>query len=220
MHLVMASSRPLPVPPPMARNYSPYDSPKYGDTHAFEDPYYSPYPYPPFTPGHMHEDVYDEPTTTLSGGTLLHKGFYDLLAMIPTPSPSRLFWGPPAAEPDPVVAGPRYEDIGPGGPNASGKPAVSGVPLSQNALALRKGRRISKDMVSRPTGFVYVLDPERVILSIVLTVVLHYSHLVHASDADQAEALLTRWGPDGMGKLGGQGLPDTRQTICTSHFGS
>jgi len=31
------------------------------------------------------------------------------------------------------------------------------------------------------------------------------SHLVHASDADQAEALLTRWGPDGLGKLGGQG---------------
>jgi hypothetical protein len=30
------------------------------------------------------------------------------------------------------------------------------------------------------------------------------SHLVHASDADQAEALLTRWGPDGLGKLGGQ----------------
>lgn len=31
-----------------------------------------------------------------------------------------------------------------------------------------------------------------------------YSHLVHASDADQAEALLTRWGPDGLGKLGGE----------------
>ena len=27
---------------------------------------------------------------------------------------------------------------------------------------------------------------------------------MHASDADQAEALLTRWGPDGLGKLGGQ----------------
>jgi len=26
---------------------------------------------------------------------------------------------------------------------------------------------------------------------------------VHASDADQAEAILTRWGPDGLGKLGG-----------------
>ena len=30
------------------------------------------------------------------------------------------------------------------------------------------------------------------------------SHLVHASDADQAEATLTRWGPDGVGKVGGQ----------------
>jgi protein-serine/threonine kinase len=29
------------------------------------------------------------------------------------------------------------------------------------------------------------------------------SHLVHASDADQLEALLSRWGPDGIGKLGG-----------------
>lgn len=29
------------------------------------------------------------------------------------------------------------------------------------------------------------------------------SHLVHASDADQAEALLSRWGPDGMGKIAG-----------------
>ncbi|KAJ6626318.1 hypothetical protein B0H10DRAFT_2303967 [Mycena sp. CBHHK59/15] len=37
-------------------------------------------------------------------------------------------------------------------------------------------------MVLRPTGFV---------------------RLVHASDADQAEALLTRLGPDGLGKLGG-----------------
>jgi hypothetical protein len=27
---------------------------------------------------------------------------------------------------------------------------------------------------------------------------------VHASDADQAEAILTRWGPDGLGKLGGE----------------
>jgi hypothetical protein len=30
---------------------------------------------------------------------------------------------------------------------------------------------------------------------------------VHASDADQAEALLTRWGPDGLGKLGGELSP-------------
>lgn len=35
---------------------------------------------------------------------------------------------------------------------------------------------------------------------------LGFSHLVHASDVDQLEALLTRWGPDGLGKLGGQGF--------------
>ncbi|KAJ8581448.1 hypothetical protein M405DRAFT_832424 [Rhizopogon salebrosus TDB-379] len=29
----------------------------------------------------------------LPAGTFLHKGFYDLLAMIPTPSPSRFLWG-------------------------------------------------------------------------------------------------------------------------------
>ena len=33
-----------------------------------------------------------------------------------------------------------------------------------------------------------------------------FRHLVHASDADQAEALLRRWAPDGMGKLGGEVL--------------
>ena len=33
--------------------------------------------------------------------------------------------------------------------------------------------------------------------------ILSHSHLVHASDSDQAHALLTRWGPDGQGKLGG-----------------
>jgi hypothetical protein len=32
------------------------------------------------------------------------------------------------------------------------------------------------------------------------------SHLIHASDANQLEALLIRWGPDGVGKLGGQFL--------------
>ncbi|KAG2146052.1 kinase-like domain-containing protein [Suillus bovinus] len=50
-----------------------------------------------------------------------------------------------------------------------------------NQATLKKGRRVTKALVSRPTGFL---------------------HLVHASDAGQAEALLTRWGPDGLGKLG------------------
>ncbi|KAJ7141466.1 hypothetical protein C8R44DRAFT_867086 [Mycena epipterygia] len=97
--------------------------------------------------------------------------------MIPTPSPSRLIWGVPAAE-DPGLAGPRYEEIRPLAPPPSGLAARQVSPQSTPA---RKTRRISKDMVSRPTGFV---------------------HLVHASDADQSEALLNRWGPDGMGELG------------------
>ncbi|KAG8213712.1 kinase-like domain-containing protein [Butyriboletus roseoflavus] len=48
-------------------------------------------------------------------------------------------------------------------------------------LAWSSPRKNTPVSISNPTGFV---------------------HLVHASDADQAEALLTRWGPDGMGKLG------------------
>ncbi|KAI6026172.1 hypothetical protein PISMIDRAFT_675290 [Pisolithus microcarpus 441] len=52
--------------------------------------------------------------------------------------------------------------------------------LVQTGDSREKVRKTSKDMVSHPAGFV---------------------HLVHASDADQAEALLTRWGPDGNGKL-------------------
>ncbi|KZT26729.1 kinase-like protein [Neolentinus lepideus HHB14362 ss-1] len=140
------------------------------DIYAYSNPYYS--PYPPFAP--RTEPTNSQPRAILPGGTLLHKGFYDLLSMIPTPSNSRLLWGGQADEP---VAGPRYEDIG---NNAYNAPAVSPAPISPPA-AVKRGRKISKDMVSKPTGFI---------------------HLVHASDADQAEALLRRWGPDGMGKLG------------------
>ncbi|KAG6903070.1 hypothetical protein C0995_006257 [Termitomyces sp. Mi166 len=135
------------------------------------DPQFTTYTYTSFVPQLPND--YDEPISSVPVGTFLHKGFYDLLAMIPTPSPSRLLWGtskPTSTAPDPIVAGPRYEDIGPG-PTKAASPAVY----------TKKGRRISKDMVSKPTGFV---------------------HLVHASDADQLEALLIRWGPDGLGKLG------------------
>ncbi|KAJ7268804.1 kinase-like domain-containing protein [Mycena haematopus] len=164
--------RPLPTPPTGPRA-SPYDEYRgqgdhRPDGYPFSGPYFAPYSYPqaPQLP------------TTLPGGTLLHKGFYDLLSMIPTPSPSRLIWGAPAAE-EPGLAGPRYEEIRPGVRPANGPARQASPPSSPPPV--RKARRISKDMVSRPTGFV---------------------HLVHASDADQFEALLSRWGPDGMGKLG------------------
>ncbi|KAK1236322.1 hypothetical protein PQX77_000438 [Marasmius sp. AFHP31] len=165
--------RPLPTPPGRNSQF-PYNYPLGRPSDLYPtNPYYSPYAHP--------DNAYDQPpSSALPAGTLLHKGFYDLLSMIPTPSPSRLLWNsqPPA---EPVVAGPRYEHIPPShaGPTFKGTPAPSSPPLSP--VTPRKGRRISKDMVSKPTGFV---------------------HLVHASDADQAEALLTRWGPDGLGKLG------------------
>lgn len=185
----MASSRrPLPSPPGLVQEhaYAAFrdDGEYMGMPAAYPfSAYVSPFPYsPPFS--RQPEVDYDEQqSNTLRGGTLLHQGFYDLLSLIPsTPSPSRLFWRG-AQNPEPV-AGPRYEDIAPDNVSAvkesplPSPPPPPGSPTSPKNL---KARRISKDMVSKPTNFM---------------------HLVHASDADQAEALLTRWGPEGQGKLG------------------
>ena len=106
----------------------------------------------------------DPPATTLPGGTLLHQGFYDLLSMIPTPSPSRLLWG--NQEPV-VVAGPRYEDLPPSRGNLvhNVHPPVIVPPVSP-PYSSKKGRRISKDMVSAPTGFVCVPYTLSVVLSV------------------------------------------------------
>ncbi|KAJ7647041.1 kinase-like domain-containing protein [Roridomyces roridus] len=141
-----AYSRPLPTPPTGPRG-SPFESYRGGQLDYRPDGYppsFAPYAYPQ-TP---------QSPTTLPGGTLLHKGFYDLLSMIPTPSPSRLMWGPPPEE-EPGLAGPRYEHIRPAAPPARGPPAGHAYPPSSPPVP-RKTRRISKDMVSRPTGFVFV----------------------------------------------------------------
>ncbi|CCM01470.1 uncharacterized protein FIBRA_03524 [Fibroporia radiculosa] len=171
-----------PGPPPGQQNYALQRDPlsaNVQDVYAYGNPYGSPYPHPSFPPHSIL--AHEEQSTTLRGGTLLHKGFYDLLSLIPsTPSPSRFFW---RDDPE-TIAGPKYEDMhssqtGPAVTPANYSPSpASPVPPVKNVV---RGRRISKDMVSKPTGFI---------------------HLVHASDADQAEALLTRWGPEGQGKLG------------------
>jgi protein-serine/threonine kinase len=115
-----------------------YDSPRNADLY---NPYFQPYPHNAFSSRPL--DAYEQQeTTSVPAGTFLHKGFYDLLSMIPTPSPSRLLWKAPAPPPETVLAGPRYEDM-----NAN---------TGTRAMP-KKGRRISKDMVSKPTGFVYVL---------------------------------------------------------------
>jgi protein-serine/threonine kinase len=140
-------SRPLPTPPGMPgegfwRNdyLDPMNDPG--------SPFYSFRPNPSF--GAASTAPFSDHPTTLRGGTILHKGFYDLLALIPsTPSPSRFFWPARPSQDSEPVAGPRYEEI------PSSPPPLQ-APSSPQPL-LRKGRRISKDMVSNPTGFVYVL---------------------------------------------------------------
>jgi len=141
--------RALPIPPgPPPAEYQNYHmlTPAGGlpDLYAYDNPYDSTYPYPPFVP---HIPNYDEQPTALRGGTLLHKGFYDLLSLIPsTPSPSRLFW---RDDPEPI-AGPKYEDLA---RTEFASAANASLPAKTS-----RGRKISKDMVSKPTGFVYVCD--------------------------------------------------------------
>jgi protein-serine/threonine kinase len=149
-------SRPLPTPPVPVYPLSGAD---HSDIYSsFANHYHSSNPHPPFglpSPTPRTDD--GPPPGTLRGGTLLHKGFYDLLALIPTPSPSRFLWGA-SADPGPeAVAGPRYEDL-PGHNNSllgNVAPPIANLP-SSGPVSPKKGRRISKDMVSKPMGFVYV----------------------------------------------------------------
>lgn len=158
-----ATRRPLPSPPSNARGYAALND---GDDYlgmpaAYPySAYVSPFSYPPPFSPQADADFSEPRNSTLRGGTLLHKGFYDLLSLIPsTPSPSRLFWrGGQNEEP---IAGPRYEEIPPDALTPT-KDSVQPLPQSPQASSSPppvknlKTRRISKDMVSKPTGFVYV----------------------------------------------------------------
>jgi protein-serine/threonine kinase len=156
------SYRPLPSPPFIGGGYFNYGEPRSSPAGSPDDPYTGRYGHPYSNSPAPGPDAYNyQQQSTLPGGTLLHKGFYDLLSYIPTPSPSRLLQGW-TSQPQ-VMAGPRYEQIGGAGPAAS--PAL-GLPSSpprafpiqptSPTLPARSGRRISKDMVSRPTNFVCV----------------------------------------------------------------
>ena len=146
-------SRPLPTPPVPVYPLSGTD---HNDIYSFDNPYQSSHPLFGL-PGPTPRTDDGPPPATLRGSTLLHKGFYDLLALIPTPSPSRFLWGASADPAPEAVAGPRYEDL-PGHNNSLlGKvpPPIVNLP-SSGPVSPKKGRRISKDMVSKPMGFVYV----------------------------------------------------------------
>ena len=148
--------RPLPTPPSPPGPVNPLGITDHD--HSYPPAYL---PRPDFrSPGPSLPLDEEQPAATLRGGTLLHKGFYDLLALIPTPSPSRILWGATAdPRPPDVVAGPRYEDL----PESNNVPSVKFVPPavslpSPGPVSSKKARRISKDMVSNPTGFMYVHD--------------------------------------------------------------
>lgn len=130
--------RPQFGPRPNQYQYQQPPSPS-NNIYSYNNLYFNSYAFPPHAS--RPPDIYEEPqTSSIPVGTILHKGFYDLLAMIPTPSPSRLLWRAPAP-PSPeqsILAGPRYEDL----------------PTNVIKSSPKKGRRVSKDMVSKPTGFV------------------------------------------------------------------
>jgi protein-serine/threonine kinase len=98
-------SRPLPTPPVPVYPLSGAD---HNDIYSsFANHYHSSNPHPPFglpSPTPRTDD--GPPPGTLRGSTLSHKGFYDLLALIPTPSPSRFLWGESADPALEAVAGP------------------------------------------------------------------------------------------------------------------
>lgn len=155
--------RPLPVPPNTRYEAGPgmpflvhnvySNTPK-----SSADIYANPMHYVPGTPITYHPATQASPATQaeqggssfLLGGAMLHKGFYDLLAMIPTATASRFLWGQgPPKDDTAVVAGPRYENIPPRSP-----PAAAASPNPNTIATPRKGRRLSKDMVSKPMNFV------------------------------------------------------------------
>ena len=143
--------RPLPTPPVAA----PYRvEPDHNDMYSFANRYHDLHPYPSQFVAMPPPSQFDVPTPSLRGGTLLHKGFYDLLSMIPTPSPSRLLWGNQDSQQP--IAGPRYEELPAQKLDTPSRSPATGPPPNTSPLSPpRRGRRISKDMVSKPTGFVY-----------------------------------------------------------------
>ena len=155
--MAYTSRRPLPTPPLNTYGVSDYNGGQRSPVSSADayHPYYiqNAWSYPPFfMPYRPQED--DAPRTTLPGGTLLHQGFYDLLALA-TPVASRFFGFAGNNTASQLNAGPRYEDIEPGElPKVVD--TARDVPASPpNApTPLKKGRRIAKDMIGTPTGFV------------------------------------------------------------------
>ena len=158
-----------------------------------------PFPRPEYrSPGPNLPVDEERPAATLRGGTLLHNGFYDLLA----PQRNRKGDGvgiSASADPPPdAVAGSRYDDIV---DQIMPVPSTIPRPLSVYHPLARCHQR-------RQGVIVKTWDLNlRVLCTFTITTHSHLfsstspSHLVRTSDAGRAGALLTRLSPDGLGKL-------------------
>ncbi|GAA6050332.1 hypothetical protein JCM3770_002967 [Rhodotorula araucariae] len=119
-----------------------------------------------------------------SSGILVHSGFWDLLAATGSRfySPSRLRMGVANGAPKPFSPGTPGSGSDPFAREMGAAPQLAGDAGARAAVrAAKQKKRIIVDMIGRPKDF---------------------AHAVHASDADQAMALLTRWHRDGQGKVG------------------
>ncbi|GAA5839250.1 hypothetical protein JCM11251_006018 [Rhodosporidiobolus azoricus] len=118
-----------------------------------------------------------------SSSILLHAGFWDLLAATGSKfyGPQQrvgIANGPPTPwSPASTAFDPFAREMGATVEVTSSSPAAGAT----EATVAKKKKRISVDMVGEPQQF---------------------QHAVHASDADQAEALMLRWHADRQGKVG------------------
>lgn len=126
---------------------------------------------------------------------LVHSGFWNILAA----TGSRFYGAPPGRVEDTFDQG--YLGLNAGaakGPIGDSRRAVTSPVVCGNE-AVRK-KRVAVGMIGRPTGFAFVVPSFSLATS---ETDASSSHLCHASDAEQAEDILRRWGQDenGVGKL-------------------
>jgi len=114
------------------------------------------------------------------------------------------YYSSPAASYSPVP----YRSDAPGAFKTIRTGAIGAGQIDYGANRLRKvagGVRISKDSISAPSNFqsvgVLFLPSRFHVESYSYFLVFVRRHILHASDADQAEELLMRWSAEGVGKV-------------------
>ncbi|GAA6001450.1 serine/threonine-protein kinase [Rhodotorula paludigena] len=190
----LGASRPLPSQDEQTSFMPPRNLPAQPAPH----PAHIPPTAPPFasmsrSPPRQTHKLPDPPPATnsrlplpTSSSILVHSGFWDLLAATGSRfySPTKIAMGVangPATPFSPLSAAGNASDPFAKAMGAAAMGARSAPMPRQDDLRSRQKKRISVDMVGKP---------------------IRFAHLVHASDADQTQALLTRWQRDGQGKVG------------------